>query len=268
LSFADALRRRLYEPRVRDADVDDPAFLSVHAAILKEKKLLRSAFETFYRDMMELSDRFLNVSGTEIELGTGAGFFKTLRPGLVTSDVRRGPNIDKVIDAQSMDLPDSSVRCIYAINVFHHLPQPDKFIGELCRVLHPGGGCILIEPHGGFGSATLHRRLHKDEHFDPSAASWSNLAIGGPMSDANQALAHIVFKRDLDQFNKKYGDRLEVVYQKYSLNSLRYFFSGGLNFRQLLPSMSDPILKAIEVMAQPLARHWSFHQVTVIRRRP
>ena len=67
------LRQWLYEPRVRGVDVDANSLLDTHIAILREKALLRSAFETFYRDMSELCDGFFPVSGIELELGTGAG---------------------------------------------------------------------------------------------------------------------------------------------------------------------------------------------------
>uniref|UniRef100_UPI00404899EC class I SAM-dependent methyltransferase n=1 Tax=Orrella sp. TaxID=1921583 RepID=UPI00404899EC len=82
------------------------------------------------------------------------------------------------LDALAMNLADNTVRCIYAINVFHHLPDPDLFFAELARVLHPGGGCILIEPHCGFASSLLHRHLHSDEHFDPNAPEWRTVEIG------------------------------------------------------------------------------------------
>ncbi|HEX5213178.1 MAG TPA: methyltransferase domain-containing protein [Pseudolabrys sp.] len=267
MGLMDQLRWWLYEPSVRGLDVDDEKFLEVHAAILREKTLLRSAFETFYRDMGTLCDRFLASPGTEIELGTGAGFFKSMRPGLVTSDIRKGLNIDLVLDAQNMALPEASVRCIYAINVFHHLPDPDLFFAELCRVVRPGGGCILIEPHGGLGSALLHRYLHSDEIFDAAAPNWKTANIRGPLSGANQALAHIVFERDLNQFNARYGDRIEITYRGYCLNALRYLCSGGLNFRQLLPSASEPVLVGLESMGRSLARYWSLHQIIVMRRR-
>lgn len=261
------LRGWLYEPKVRGVDVDDNALLDIHTEILRKKPLLRSAFETFYRDMMNLCDRLLTASGTEVELGSGAGFFKSLRPELITSDIRKGSHIDLALDAQNMALPDNSVRCIYAINVFHHLPDPDRFFSELCRVLRPGGGCILIEPHGGFGSALLHRYLHSDESFLPDAQSWQTTDIGGPLSGANQALAYIVFERDIARFENLYGAHLEIAYRGYSLNAVRYLLSGGLNFRQLLPSAFEPILRMLESVGRPLARHWSFHQVIVIRKR-
>lgn len=267
MSMIDSLRRIFYEPEVRGLDVDENNLLEVHRKILLRKELLKSTFETFYSDMTSLCDRHLIVPGTEIELGSGAGFFKNYRKGLITSDIRRGEYIDIILDAQNMSIPDNSVRCIYAINVFHHLSDPEKFFSELCRVLRPEGGCILIEPHGGFASALLHRYLHHNEQFDPTQG-WKTKSIGGPLSGANQALAHIIFSRDIDMFRKKYGNQLTIVYQGYILNSLRYFFSGGLNFKQMLPSRYISLLRKVENLGKPLARYWTFHQIIVIKKSP
>jgi SAM-dependent methyltransferase len=261
------LRWWLYDPRVRGVDVNENQLLDIHRMILWEKPLLRSAFEAFYREMSGLCDHWLDVKGTEIELGSGAGFFKRLRPEVITTDVRQGPHIDRTLDALQMDLPNASVRCVYAINVFHHLPDPERFFAELARVLRPGGGCILIEPHGGYSSALLHKHLHSDERFLPQAPNWQTPEIAGPLSGANQALAYIVFERDLTRWQTLYGTQLEIVYRSYVLNALRYLFSGGLNFRQLLPTIFDRGLQTLERIGQPLARHWSFHQVIVIRKR-
>jgi len=263
----DKFRKLLTEPKVAGIDVDSNLLLERHMAVLRDKVLLRSAFETFYEDMAGCCNRYFQVDGLEVELGTGSGFFKKLRPALITSDVRKAEHIDMEVDAQQMPFDDASVRCIYAINVFHHLPNPERFLSELTRVLKPGGGCILIEPHNGFMSALVHRNLHVNEHFDAAASDWTNGAIGGPLSGANQALAHIVFCRDRQRFEQQFGDRLEVVHQGYVLNAWRYLFSGGVNFRQLLPSFMNKLLKFIERAGQCAAPHWSLHQIIVIRKR-
>lgn len=267
MRLATYLRNALYESGTGELDVDGNELIAVHRQSLTRKPLLKAAYVAFYRDMIESCERLLPVDGLEIELGSGVGFFKSLRPNVITSDVRPIPTVDRVLDAEHMDLPDNSVRCIYAINAFHHLSDPNRFFSELRRVLKPGGGCILIEPHIGWGSSWLHRHLHKDEHFDPTASSWKTLEIRGPLSGANQALAYIVFERDRRSFDEKYGRDLEVVRQFYCLNSLRHFFSGGLNFRQLLPSFTEPLLRLFEQMGRPLARHWALYQVIVLRRR-
>lgn len=267
MTLSTTLRGLLYEPRVRDLDVDAPDFLEVHATVLKEKPMLHDTFRYFYEKMAGLCDAHLATEGREIELGSGAGFFKDIRPGVETSDIRQASGIDLVIDAQNMDLPDESVRCVYAINVFHHLPEPEKFFAELGRVLVPGGGCVLIEPHGGPASAALHKRLHKDEFFDAQAPDWVNAEIRGPLSGANQALSHIVFSRDIARFERDHGQYLSLVHREYCANSLRYLFSGGLNFRQLLPNALSPVLKGVEAAASPLAHYWSFHHALVLQRK-
>ncbi|MBD5626908.1 MAG: class I SAM-dependent methyltransferase [Desulfovibrio sp.] len=148
------LRDLLLDPRIRNGALDDDELLEAHEHIVREKRLLRSAFLTFYATLTRLCDRYFRVDGLELELGSGAGFFKEVRPGLITSDVRKSPRIDRVIDALAMDIPDDSVRCIYAINVFHHLPSPDTFFLEISRTLRRGGVSSLWSrttaffPHG------------------------------------------------------------------------------------------------------------------------
>ena len=268
MSLSKQLRKFLYEPKIRDLDVDAQDILATHRSLLKSKPMLCDTFRYFYKKMVTLCDQYLNVDGREIELGSGVGFMKDVRPTLETSDIRKLDSIDLIIDAQNMNLLDNSVRCIYAINVFHHLAEPEKFFEELKRVLVPGGGCILIEPHGGPASAALHKRLHKDEFFDTSMQrDWVNKEIRGPLSGANQALSHIVFERDIIRFQRDHGDALELIHRGYCTNALRYFFSGGLNFRQLMPTVASSVLRAIETIATPAAYYWSFHQILVIKRR-
>ncbi len=266
ITLIEKFRQLLYDHRVRGVNVDDNELLVIHKKILREKPLLHSAFNTFYQDMSKLCDEFLNADGSEIELGTGSGFFKSIRPSLVTSDVRKAPYIDLELDAQNMKLEDNSVRVFFAVNVFHHISNPHKFFAEIIRVLNSGGGCILIEPHGGFASSIIHTYLHSDEHFDKDASDWITEKIRGPLSGANQALAHIVFKRDIKKFIELYGDKLRVVYCGYEKNALRYLFSGGLNFRQLLPSFMNKPLIFLERLLGPLCKHWSLHQVIVLRK--
>lgn len=260
------LRDLLLEPRIRRGAPDEDALLQVHERIVREKPLLRSAFLTFYTTLSRYCDTCFRVPGAELELGSGAGFFREVRPGLVTSDVRKSARIDRVLDASAMDIPDGSVRCIYAINVFHHLPSPDAFFRECIRVLRCGGGVLLIEPHNGLFSAWLHKRLHTTEFFDPEMPGWE-APIAGPMAGANQALAHIVFERDRETFEERYGHALEIVDQVYLRNALRYLLSGGINFRSLLPAWMDRPLQGVETVCAPVAKHWSLHKCIILRKR-
>ena len=108
------LRNALYEPRVKNIPADDPNLLALHVSMLKEKPMLHDTFAYFYRKMANLCDQCLQVKGQEIELGSGAGFFKEIRPQVLTSDVRYSPSFDLALDAQNIALEDGSVRCIDA----------------------------------------------------------------------------------------------------------------------------------------------------------
>jgi len=260
------LQDNLIEDEVKNVDVDSPELLKIHRAVLLKKPLLHSAFGVFYKNMGEACDQYFTCSGMEVELGSGSGFFKSTRPGLVSSDIREAEYIDLVLDAQKLDLKDASVRAIYGINVLHHLQDPDQFFEEAYRVLAPGGGFIFIEPHNGFVSALIHKMLHKNEHFDPNMIGWKNYSIKGPLSGANQALPHIIFSRDVKQFEKKYSGRLQLVHQAYINNWLRYFFSGGVNFKQLSPSFMEMPFAFLEKLLSPLSRHLSIHEITVVKK--
>jgi len=58
-----------------------------------------------------------------------------------------------------------------------------------------------------------------------------------------------------------------VVCQGYELNGLRYLISGGLNFRQLLPSFMDRPIKSLESSGRFLASKWALHEMIVIRKK-
>ncbi len=261
------LRDKLYDSRVRGVNVDDNQLLSIHRQILLEKPLMRHVFEDFYSEMLDGCEKYFLVNGLEVELGSGSGFFKEIRPNLITSDVRLGDHIDRVLDAQNLDLADESVRSLYAINVFHHLPDPEQFFLELIRVLKPGGGCILIEPHYGMLSRLVHTYLHTEEQFDRKMSGWVNPYSIGPLSGANQALAYLVFHRDREHFEELFGHELEILEMNTLSNGFRYLASGGVNFRQLLPSFVEPLIKAFEWLLTPLQPVTALHQMVVIRRR-
>ena len=100
--------------------------------------------------------------------------------------------------------------------------------------------------------------------------TWCGVMIGNSLQrsvHARSLLAYIVFERDIARFNALYGEYLEIVHRGYSLIAIRYLLSGGLDFRQLLPSASGPFLRMLEAIGSPLARYWSFHQAIVIRKR-
>ena len=262
------IRKIFTEKNIYNIDPNSNDLIFAHIENINKKKILRSAFIYFYKELFRLSKKHFNVcdNSVELELGSGVGFIKDLNKKIITSDLRPIPNIDKHFDACNTPFDSNSLDAIYAINVFHHLDNPDRFFKETYRILRKGGGIILIEPHGGFLSKFIHKIIHTDEYFDLNVPDW-NQNVTGSLSGANQALSEIVFNRDLKKFNEKYIKNFILVEKKFASNFLQYLLSGGLNFKQFVPSFSLPLLVFLEkILNRIFPRFFSLHQIIVIKK--
>jgi len=261
-----AVRRALIDPRVRDLDVDSPEFSLAHRQVLLGKPLTQQLFRDFYRRCRTLDERFFSGDGKRVEIGSGSGFMSEYYPDVLTSDVKPLPFVQAVFSAEEMPFADGSVRALYAINTFHHLPDPRAFFRELLRVLAPGGGVILIEPYHGPLARRLFASLHATEGFDTTAVEWESPDQTGPFSKANQALSYIVFTRDQARFKAEFPT-LSLVYDEPH-TQLRYFLSGGVNFRALVPAAAGPLVALAERVLSPLDRWLALQHTIVLRKEP
>lgn len=256
----------LREPLLDDLDVDAPERMSVHRSILDQKTVLKNVFREFHYKMMGLDEAYFNgVKGLRVELGAGVSPIRDTFPDVLATDVVTSEYLDRVVDAQNMDFKEGSIRAFFGQNCFHHFPDPKAFLTELQRTLAPGGGVILIEPYYGPVASFIYKRLFKTEGFDKHFPSWE-VPSSGPMNGANQALSYIVFKRDRALFEKRFPE-LEIVHSKPLTNYSRYFLSGGLNFRSLIPSFMEKPMKLLEFILSPLCGLFALHHVIVIRRK-
>lgn len=57
------------------------------------------------------------------------------------------PELDFVADIQSMPLPDNGFDSAICIEVLEHVPNPERALTELLRVLKPGGKLVFSVPH-------------------------------------------------------------------------------------------------------------------------
>jgi SAM-dependent methyltransferase len=260
------LLEKLQEPRLRGINVDDVDLVYKHREILRMKPIMLGVMEEFYSTCRGLDDSYLSGSGLRIEIGGGSSIFKDFFPDVIVTDIKPATYVDRTLNAQKMDLAHNSVRAFYGINCFHHFPEPDRFFSELNRVLVPGGGCILIEPYYGPSARFMYKRLFKSETFDPQQKDWSGEVGQGAMTNANQALSYIVFRRDRVLFDQRHPE-LEIVYQQRIRNYIRYVLSGGLNFRKLVPDSTVPLLKALECLLAPIDHLFALHHVIVLRKR-
>ena len=221
--------------------LDDPRRAAELRELLRRKLFLREIYEGIYRRFAE-GVRRCPPGGEIIELGSGAGFLKEHVPEAKTTDILPYAGVDLVVDAARLPFRDGSLRTICMLNVFHHLPDVEKFLLEAQRCLAPGGRVLMVDHHPGWIGAPILKYLHH-EPFDIHAVDWS-FDSTGPLSGANTALAWIVFARDLPKM-KALVPRLELA--RYEpIMPLSYWLAGGLKSWSLVPGWAAPLARRLD----------------------
>jgi SAM-dependent methyltransferase len=228
-------------------DLDDPRSTVVHGQIIRKKPFLRNIYREIYRRFARNVPS--DPKSVVVELGSGGGFIKQYIPHAITSDILKVPGLDVCFSAMEMPFDTDTLDAILMIDVLHHLPDVARFFAEAARCLKPGGKVLMVEPANTPWGRFIYRNFHH-EPFEPGAP-WE-LSGNGPMSSANGAIPWIVFKRDREQFERRFP-QLRVT--RFSAHTpVRYLVSGGVSMRQLMPSFMYPVVKGMEVLATPINR--------------
>ena len=229
---------------------------------IRDKPALRAFYDEVYAKFAACLTR-CPPGGQVLELGSGGGFLRDVIPEVVTSDVLPYPGIENIVDGTRMEFADASLRAILMLNVFHHIPDCAAFLREASRCLVPGGRLFLVDQYPSWLSTPIFRYLHH-EGFAPEAADWA-FPSSGPLSDANGALAWIVFERDRERLAREFPD-LEVV-RFVPHTPLRYWLSGGLKAWSLIPGFAvDAATRIDHALARVSPRLCSFVDVEIVRR--
>jgi SAM-dependent methyltransferase len=227
-------------------NLDDSENIYILRKIIQRKIFLRNIYLSFYAKFSSILST-LKIEGEVIELGSGAGFIKKKLPHVTTSDVIAYEGVDRVFSALDIPFADNSVSAFLMIDVLHHIKDSRLFFQEIQRCLKTGGKVVMIEPANTIWSSFIYTRFHH-EPFDVNG-SWG-FEEGGPLSGANMAIPYIIFHRDVKQFIYEYP-RLKICSITFH-TPFRYLISGGLSFRQLLPSFTYPLIVFVEFILTPL----------------
>ena len=242
------LRTVLSHPLARHLDLDSLEATEVHAQLIREKPFLKRLYLEYYKEYDAVVERSPRA-GLVLEIGSGGGFYRELRPRVRSLDIRPGADVDVAGSALALPFQSQSTAAILMLNVLHHLPDPTAFFRECERVLKPGGRVCLIEPY----ASPLSRRLVKSLHHEPwdEQGEWK-LPTSGPMTGANMALPTIIFVRDRSRYDAEFP-RLPVVSMRFHTVVL-YLISGGVSMRSLLPASSFPAVRAFESLLAPAGK--------------
>lgn len=242
--------RYLQLPYMKDMkDLDDPKVTIIRSRIIQENIYLRNLYTDFYT-IFKNSLTGPSKRRKLVELGSGGGFLKDIIPDVTTSDMTRLPDVDLHFSATRMPFKTERIDRFFILNVIHHIHDMKSFFREVDRCLKKNGKLIAIEPANTLWSRFVYQHFHHED-FNP-AGGWT-LKSQKALSDANGALPWIVLIRDRKKFEKLFP-RLKIN-KIIPHTPIRYLVSGGLSYRQLLPSWMCSVVKNMEKFVAPLNKY-------------
>ena len=255
-----ALKALLTHPMARSVNPDSAEYNLIRAYMIQQKKLLKRIYLNWYRILAKSIPQ--DIGGIVLEIGSSTGFSKQVISGAVTSDIVDTSAVDMVVDGQYLPFRKDSLRGIIMVDVFHHLPDVERFLCDATRCVRTGGVIAMIEPWATRWSALIYKYFHQ-ETFDKHARNW-RFQRGGPLTASNQALPWIVFKRDRKIFNQKFQ---EWKITSITLHSpIKYLLSGGISMRALWPNKLYSILRLIEYLLVPLNSYSAMFATIILKK--
>ena len=91
-------------------------------------------------------DQFIATHATirrTLDVGAQNGPYAAFFPNRIGLDIHRGAGVSIVGDAQALGIGVATFETVLCTEVLEHLPEPQKAIDEMYRVLRPGGELLL-----------------------------------------------------------------------------------------------------------------------------
>lgn len=243
-------------------DLDDPQITILRSKIIQENVFLKNLYTDFYNIFASSIRGFPKIRKL-VELGSGGGFIKKIIPDAITSDVVELPDVDLKFSATRMPFENVSIDRFFMLNVIHHINDAQQFFKEVDRCLKVNGKLIAIEPTNTLWGRFVYKYFHY-EGFDPKGG-W-RLKSQKALSEANGALPWIILIRDRKKFEKLFP-RLKII-KIVPHTPLCYLVSGGLSYRQFLPSWTYPLVKKIEDLGTPFNNYTGMFYTIEIEKQP
>ena len=234
------------------------AVLQRHREIWQRKPLLRQLYRDWYRDIAAWL-----VPGRTVEVGGGTGNLKEYASGVCCTDVVSLPWLDAVADAQRLPFQTGSLANLVLFDALHHIENVTLFFDEALRTLKGGGRIIILDPYISWASWPIYRYLHPE----PVDLTQDPLLLTTPRAhrqpfDSNQAIATILFEKELARFQARYSGLAVRNVKRHSF--FAYPLSGGFEHPSMIPAcVVGPTLK-LERKLRWLAPFLAFRLLVVL----
>ena len=231
----------------------------------KRRWAQKASLRQIYANYIALVFKFC-VSGRTLEIGAGSGLLKECGYDVLATDIELMTGIDVVSDAQSLAFRDQSFDNIVAIDAFHHLERPVRFLSEARRVLKPGGRLVLLEP----GITPVSRWFYHFLHPEPVDLNVNPLE-DGPVDIhrhpflGNQGLGTLLVTR----FKESLGEIVPGIslIEHQWIGSLAYPLSGGFQRWSLVPAgVVRPVLALESLIDSTLGQWCAFRLLITLQR--
>lgn len=128
------------------------------------------------KEMME------GIDGNILDVGCGTGIIHDLYPmhNIIGIDVSEGmlahhKGVCQIASADNLPFPDNFFDSVVCRSVLHHLPDCEKALREIRRVLRPGGRFVCWETNKSFLAEFIRKLTQHGDHFSDYHHSFSNL---------------------------------------------------------------------------------------------
>ncbi|MCK5683444.1 class I SAM-dependent methyltransferase [bacterium] len=237
--------------------------LEKHRQIWNNRDLLQKIYKKWYS--MILKDANNIDFGTSLEIGGGGGNLKECFPNIITGDIIPCSWLDLALDATKLPFRSNCIDNIVLIDVLHHLADPVLFFHEAWKILKPGGRILILEPYISMVSWLAYHFFHPEpvnfkidyfsERINTKKDPW----------DANQAIASLLFYRELDRFNAEFSNLFKFI-KKIKMSFLLYPLSGGFEKQQIIPDYLVNEVRFLEKMITPLSVFFAFRCYIVLEK--
>jgi len=239
--------------------------IELNRTIWGRKPVLRAIYRGFYEEIAAATTG--SVAGETIELGSGMGNIKQVLPHCMTTDIFNNAWLDRVETAYALSFPNSSVGNLIMFDVFHHLEFAGRALEEAARVVVPGGRLIIFDHDMGLVPHGVCRAFHHEPvgmgermRWDPPA----EFSAPGGGYYAATGNAHRCFVRG--ELSNRWAAQWRPL-EVRRMSSFAWLASGGFRGRQLFPTITLPLVQAMDRLLSRLPGIFSARLLVVLERR-